>query len=285
MTAGRWHTAEEKPMATDTTVRATTQARLPGRAGGYPTGPPTVPYVSDELLRFLGPQSLGPPVAHHGAALQDRFDVVDDLGCRQDVGLQPPLELLPADRTLATATTPPGAPRLLRSATDLRQPTEVPSDTSVPEVPPQLQAEPLVRVFPRGVTMDATPPPPRLLGATEPLPGCPAFAHPKPPARLRPVLGQSQKIACAGPIGRRLAGVRFPERDHRRFRRMPGQANAGKPLRQHGPNLPGLWFQLAATDTVISNATPEASTLHPWPYFTLNPCIPHLMEAYSGQPR
>ena len=98
-------------------------------------------------------------------------------------------------------------------------------------------------------------------------------------------MGQSQKIECAVPIGRRLAGVRFPERDQHRLRRMNGQTKAGKPLRQHGHNLPGICFQLAANDKVISKAKQEASALHPWPYFTLKPFIQHMMEEYIGQYR
>jgi hypothetical protein len=39
-------------------------AAVPGRAGGCPTGPPTDPYVSDSLIRFLSHQSLGPSLAH-----------------------------------------------------------------------------------------------------------------------------------------------------------------------------------------------------------------------------
>jgi hypothetical protein len=177
------------------------------------------------------------------------------------------------------------APRLLRIATDVLQQTEVPADTIVPEVPTPLQAEHLALVFQRCVTMEATPPPPRLLGATEPLPGCSACDHPNTPARLRPVMGQSQKVACAVPIGRRLAGVRFPERDQRRLRRMNAQINAGKPLRQHGHNLPGIGFQLAAHDTLIGNAQPEASALPPWPDFTRTPCLQHMMADSIGQPR
>jgi len=117
---------------------------------------------------------------------------VDDLGGRQNVGLQPRREWLPSDGTLATATTPPGAPRLLRIATDLRHQTAVSSETRGPDVPPPLQAEPLVLVLQRGVTGDATPPPQRRRGATEPLPGCAALDHPKPPARLR--------LPLAGPV-------------------------------------------------------------------------------------
>jgi len=48
------------------------RGRLPGRAGGYPPGPPTDPDVSDSLIRFLGSQSFGMPLAHHYAALHGR---------------------------------------------------------------------------------------------------------------------------------------------------------------------------------------------------------------------
>jgi hypothetical protein len=43
---------------------------LPGRTGGYPTGPPTVPYVNNSLIRFLSNQSLGTSLAHHFATRQ-----------------------------------------------------------------------------------------------------------------------------------------------------------------------------------------------------------------------
>ena len=44
--------------------------RLPGRAGGCPTSPPTDPYVRNERIRFLGNPSLGTTLVHHCAALQ-----------------------------------------------------------------------------------------------------------------------------------------------------------------------------------------------------------------------
>ncbi len=42
--------------------------RLPGRAGGYPPGPPTDPYVRDSRIRFLK-QSGGCPLAVHWPAV------------------------------------------------------------------------------------------------------------------------------------------------------------------------------------------------------------------------
>jgi hypothetical protein len=39
---------------------------------------------------------------------------VEDHGCEQDIGLQQPLELLPAHGTLAAAATQPVLPRRLR---------------------------------------------------------------------------------------------------------------------------------------------------------------------------
>ena len=44
---------------------------FPGRAGGSPPGPPTDPYVSNELIRFFGHQSLGTTLAHHDATPPD----------------------------------------------------------------------------------------------------------------------------------------------------------------------------------------------------------------------
>src|SRR5215471_21288258 len=45
--------------------------------------------------------------------------------------------------------------------------------------------------------MVATPSPERFLGATQTVSGCPAFHYPEPLTRFRPVVGQSQKGACA----------------------------------------------------------------------------------------
>ena len=66
---------------------------------------PTDPYVRNERIRFLGNQSLGTSLAHHCAALHGQSDVVDDPGCGQGIRLQQFLELLPANRALATAAT------------------------------------------------------------------------------------------------------------------------------------------------------------------------------------
>ena len=44
-------------------------AMLPGRAGGYPPGPPTDPDVSNERIRFLGSQSPSTTLVHHCATL------------------------------------------------------------------------------------------------------------------------------------------------------------------------------------------------------------------------
>src|SRR5439155_9955043 len=46
---------------------------FPGRAGGYPTGPPTDPDVRNERIRFLGSQSCGTTLAHHCAALHGQI--------------------------------------------------------------------------------------------------------------------------------------------------------------------------------------------------------------------
>jgi len=54
---------------------------LPGRAGGYPPGPPTDPYVRHARIRFLGNQRLGTTLAHPCATLHGPSDGVDDLGC------------------------------------------------------------------------------------------------------------------------------------------------------------------------------------------------------------
>jgi len=63
-------------------------------------------------------------------------DDVDDPGCGQDVGLQQLFELLPPNRTLATASAQPIPPRLVRMTTDLLQQAEVPPNTLVQEMPP-----------------------------------------------------------------------------------------------------------------------------------------------------
>src|SRR5215475_7099869 len=43
-------------------------------------------------------------------------------------------------------------------------------------------------------------------------------------------------------------GLRLPERDQRRLRRMNGESEAGKPLREHGHNLARVRCQFAADD-------------------------------------
>src|SRR5207249_9337957 len=52
---------------------AAVRRRFPGRASGYPTGPPTDPDVRNERIRFLGSQSCGTTLAHHCAALHGQI--------------------------------------------------------------------------------------------------------------------------------------------------------------------------------------------------------------------
>jgi hypothetical protein len=205
---------------------------------------------------------------------------VDDRGCRQDIGLQPLLELLPANRALTTTTAEPVAPHLLRIATNFLQPTAVPSAPRILAMPASLQAEHPVLVVPGRMTLSATPPPPRLLRTAEPLPGCPAFAPPQPPARLRPVVGQSEARAGAVPrVGRRVA-VRFPKRHQRRLRRRNSPAKTGEPLWPPRPDPAGVCFHLTSDDKLIGTAGQEPSSLPAWPYFTLTPFLPRMMEEY-----
>ena len=96
-------------------------------------------------------------------------------------------------------------------------------------------------------------------------------------------MGQSEKVEGAVPWVGPLVGLRFPERDQRRLRRMHAQAKAGKPLRQHRHDPPGVPFQLAADDKVIRKADQKASSLHAWPYFLLEPFIQHMVEEYIGK--
>jgi hypothetical protein len=76
-------------------------------------------------------------------------------------------------------------------------------------------------------------------------------------------MGQSEELACAIPFGRCLAGLGRPEHDQRRLLKMHGQANAGKPLGQHGHDLPGARFPLTANAEVIAKASQEAAPLQP----------------------
>ena len=55
-------------LASQSTLRP--RVAVPGRADGYPTGPPTDPDVRNARIRFLGSQSVGTTLAHHFAALQ-----------------------------------------------------------------------------------------------------------------------------------------------------------------------------------------------------------------------
>ena len=74
---------------------------------------------------------------------------------------------------------------------------------------------------------------------------------------------QSEKIEGAVPWVNPVVGLRLPERDQRRLRRMNAQAKARKPLGQHGHDPPGIPFQLAADDKVIRKSGQEAAALQP----------------------
>jgi len=69
-----------------------------------------------------------------------KSDGVDDSGCGQDRGLQQLPALLPPNRILTTASAQPILPRLFRMTTPLLQQAEVPPDTIVQAMPPQLLA-------------------------------------------------------------------------------------------------------------------------------------------------
>ena len=93
-------------------------------------------------------------------------------------------------------------------------------------------------------------------------------------------MGQSKKVACAVPVLRTLAGIRFPERSQRRLRGMNAQAKAGKPLRQYVHDLASVCFDCAPDDAIIGIAYEEASALPPWPHFALKPFIEDMMQEY-----
>src|SRR5262249_18394536 len=112
--------------------------------------------------------------------------------------------------------------------------------------------------------------------------GCPAFDAPKPSARPRPIMRQSEKIAGAVPWGNPVVGLRLPARDQRRLRRLHAQAKARQPLGQPRHDPPGLPFPLAADDTVNRKGEQKASSLQARPDFLLEPCIQHMVEEYMG---
>ena len=145
-------------------------------------------------------------------------------------------------------------------------------------MPAELRAEPLVLVLQRGVPLAAAPSPAQLLGATQPGAGCPALHHPAPPARFRPGVGPAEQRAGAVPTVGSLMGLWFPARNQCRLRRMKGEPEARKPLRQHGHNLASVPLLFAADDQVIGNAQPEASALPPWLSLTCKPGIEDMME-------
>src|SRR5437899_8528887 len=93
-------------------------------------------------------------------------------------------------------------------------------------------------------------------------------------------MGQAKKVACAVPILRTLAGLRFPECSQRRLRGMQAQAKAGKPLRQSVHALASVGFDFAPDDAIIGRAYEEASALHPWPYFARTPFIEDMRQEY-----
>jgi hypothetical protein len=94
---------------------------------------------------------------------------------------------------------------------------------------------------------------------------------------------QSEKIEGALPWGNPVVGLRLPERDQRRLRRMNAQAKARKPLGQPRHDPPGIPFPLAANDTVIRKADQHASSLQAWPDFLLEPFLQHMVEEYMGK--
>jgi hypothetical protein len=96
-------------------------------------------------------------------------------------------------------------------------------------------------------------------------------------------MGEAEKLACAVPMRRCLAGFGLPAYDQRRLRWMHAQAKAGKPLWEYAHDFLSVRFQLAADDTVIRDTGQDASSLQPGPYLALEPCIQHMMEAYLGQ--
>ena len=118
----------------ETKGRSTADAvgrRLPGSAGGYPTGPPTDPDVPDSGIRFLGSQSLSTTLTQNLTALQTPSDGVDDSGCWQRKPVVQPVELLPGDSALMAATTQPVPPCLRRILAERVEPPVVAPDAIV----------------------------------------------------------------------------------------------------------------------------------------------------------
>ncbi len=114
---------------------------------GYPTNPPTDPYVKVSLIRFLSNQSFDTTLTHNFAALQALYpllntpsDALDDPGSRQRPFCQEFLELLPWDVAIRTPSAQPVLPCLLLIFIhNLHHPT-VTSDTIVPIVALQFLA-------------------------------------------------------------------------------------------------------------------------------------------------
>jgi len=98
-------------------------------------------------------------------------------------------------------------------------------------------------------------------------------------------MGQFENVAWAVPRVGPLRGCQLPERDQRRLRQMAGSGVAGEPLGLHGHDQPSVRFPLASDDEIISETSQEASSLHPWPYLTLEPLIQDMMQEYIRQHR
>ena len=128
-----------------------------------------------------------------------------------------------------------------------------------------------------------TPAPSRLGRATQALTGCLAFAHPISPACLRPVVGQSENVACAVSRCRARAGARVAARHPRRLLRMKAHTDAGTPLREHRHDPSDVRVPLAAAATVIGQTGQKASPLQTGRDLVLAPRIQDMRQAHSGQ--
>ena len=95
-------------------------------------------------------------------------------------------------------------------------------------------------------------------------------------------MGQSQTVAWAVPSGRRLGGVRLPERAQRRLRRRNGSTEAGTPLGESRQPLPGSRFQRATAAKGIGQAEPAAAPRQPRPSLTLAPSLQDRREEDMG---
>ena len=162
------------------------------------------------------------------------------------------LEFVPWYGALVAASAQPVPPRLLYVLHHYLQHLVVAPNAVVLIVATQFLAQHLILLRQLPVPVIPTPLPQGLHRTTKPLPRRLPLDHPVASARFCPEVGESEKVECAVPIVALRLGGRLPEPNQRRLRRVYGQFEAPKPLRQHHHHPLAVIFPLAADHEVSS---------------------------------